>query len=335
MPDPSRRAFALGLAACAGLAVAGLAPRPAGPLVVIGGGPAGAAAALALRRADPRATVLLIERDPARLAAEDLDAPAARFGPPRGGAGFARLTAAGVAVMLDDVMQIDWAAARLELLSGRRIGFDRVFLAPGTAARSEAIAGLDAHARHAWPAAWGNAREARRLAAQLAALPAAGHVVLRLPPAGLGHPRAALGRALALAQHLAAQRPAARLTVLDADPGSALAPAFARAAARRGLSRQVSWLTAADGAGLRAVDARRGLLETGAGPIHANVVNFIPPQRAGTIAVTAGLVDDSGWCPCDGAGRSARQPGAVILGDARKGATRTLAAALASARRIG
>ncbi|MDP3340388.1 FAD-dependent oxidoreductase [Frigidibacter sp.] len=335
MPDPSRRAFALGLAACAGLAGVGLAARPASQLVVIGGGPAGAAAALALRRANPRAEVLLVERDPARLAATDTDPAAARFSPPRSGASLARLTAAGIGVMLDDVMQIDWSAARAELFSGRRIAFDALFLAPGTAARNEAIAGLDAHARHAWPAAWGNPREARRLAAQLAALPAAGHVVLRLPPAGLGHPEAALGRALALAQYLTAQRPAARLTVLDADPISALAPAFAKSAAERGILRQVTWVTAADGAGLRGVDARRGLLDTEAGLIRADVVNFVPPQQAGTIAVTAGLVDDSGWCPCDAGGRSARRHGAVILGDARKGAKRTLAAALASATRIG
>ncbi len=332
MPDPSRRAFALGLAACAGLAAAGLAARPAGQLVVIGGGPAGAAAALALRSANPRATVLLVERDPARLAAAETDPAAARFNPPRSGSSLARLTAAGIGVMLDDVLQIDWPAARAELFSGRRIAFDTLVLAPGTAPRAEAIAGLDAHARHTWPAAWGNMREARRLAAQLAALPEAGHVVLRLP-AGLGHPEAALGRALALARHLAERRPAARLTVLDADPASALAPAFAKAA--RGTLRQVTWLTAAEGAALRSVDARRGLLDTEAGLIRADVVNFLTPQQAGTIAVTAGLADGSGWCPCDAGGLSARQPGAIILGDARKGATRTRAAALASGARIG
>jgi sulfide dehydrogenase [flavocytochrome c] flavoprotein subunit len=31
----------------------------------------------------------------------------------------------------------------------------------------------------------------------------------------------------------------------------------------------------------------------------ADVINIIPPQKAGAIAFAAGLTDDSGWCPVD------------------------------------
>lgn len=326
-----RRSFALGLLAASALTTAGTALllRPGDRAVVVGGGPAGAEAALALRAAHPRAAVLLVERDPTRLARPAEDAAAEAFLQPRAAATHDRLMQAGVQVVLDDVAGIDWAAGRLSLFSGRSLAYDRLLLAPGTAPRSEAIDGLDAVARHAWPAAWGNPREARRLAAQLAALPERGHVVLRLPEGTISHPQAALDRAVRLAGHLAANRPLARLTVLDGSDSDAL---FRRFAAMPDLARNTRWVTLAQGASVRAVDAARGLLETGAGRLHADVVNFVPPHQAGTIAHLAGLADASGWCPCDGRARSLLRPEAVVLGDARKGAQRTLAAASDSAR---
>lgn len=333
MHSLSRRHFTLGLAAASALAAAGGAAiglRPGERTIVIGGGPAGAGAALALRAAHPTARVLLVERDPGRLAREAEDAAAAAFTRPRAEASLEALKAAGIDVVLDDVVEIDWAAARLALFSNRQLAFDRLLLAPGTGPRDEAIPGLDAVARHAWPAAWGSTREARRLAAQLAALPERGHVVLRLPAGEIGHPQAAVARAVGLARHLAAARPAGRLTVLDGSADDRLARAFAEAAPR-GPAAGVTWLTAAEGGIVRAVDARQGLIETDAGRLRADVVNFVPPLRAGEIARTAGLVDATGWCPCDARGRSSLRDGVLVLGDARKSALRTVAGAVQSA----
>ncbi|MFQ6774527.1 FAD-dependent oxidoreductase [Cereibacter sphaeroides] len=332
MQSLSRRCFTLGLAAAASLAAGGaaFALRPGERVLVVGGGPAGAEAALALRAAHPRASVLLVERDPTRLAREPDEAGLAGFLRPRAEAGLAALKAAGVALALDEVVSIDWAAGRAVLFSGRDLAFDRLLLAPGTAPRDEAIPGLDAVARHAWPAAWGNPREARRLLAGLQALPERGHVVLRLPEGKAAHPAAALARALALAGHVA-RRPGARLTVLDGSEGVDLARAFADRAPAEAAAR-VEWVSAAQGGRVRAVDAQRGLIETEAGPVRADVVNFVPALRAGAIAAAAGLADASGWCPCDAEGRSVLRREALVLGDARKSAPRTVAEALRSAR---
>ena len=47
------------------------------------------------------------------------------------------------------------------------------------------------------------------------------------------------------------------------------------------------------------------------------VVNFIPPQKAGAIAHTAGLVDGSGWCPVNQRTfESTIHPGIHVIGDA-------------------
>lgn len=336
MQSLSRRRFAQTLFAGAALAgTAGLAAklRAKERAIVVGGGPAGAQAALALRAVSPRSHVLLIERDPTRLAESATETTAGPFSRPGTAIALDALRRAGVEVVLDDVGAVDWRAARLDLFSGRALAFERLLLAPGTAPRAEAIAGLDAVARHDWPAAWGNPREARRLLAQLSALPERGHVVLRLP-AEISHPEVALARARDLAGLLAETRPAARLTVLDGSASDHLATAFAEAAAPDPFAMRVDWRIAGAGGTVLGVDPRRGRIETDAGLIRADVVNFVPPHSAGTIARLAGLADTSGWCPCDGHGHSSLRPEVQILGDARKDVRRTLAAALQSGRDV-
>ncbi|GAA0309208.1 FAD-dependent oxidoreductase [Rhodovulum strictum] len=331
MQTPTRRRFlecllagAAATGACGLLAPAAWARSPA---IIVGGGPAGAGAALALRQAQPDTPVLMIERDPTRLGRS----PALAFDQPAAGPDLDMLRRAGVEVVLDDVVDLDWKAARIELFSGRRLAFDRLFMAPGSAALDEAIPGLDPRTRHLWPAAWGNLREARRLRAQLASLPGTGHVVLRLP-ATISHPEAALGRALDLAALLSRTRPDSRLTVLEGSRGTDLAARFQSELARQRLHLGTEWLDGANGGTVLRVDAARGEIETDAGRLRADVVNFVGHQGAGPIARTAGLTDDSGWCPTDPRGRSTRHPEAVILGDARKAARRTIADALLSAR---
>ncbi|MCO8144590.1 NAD(P)/FAD-dependent oxidoreductase [Rhodovulum tesquicola] len=331
MQDLNRRRFFAGL--LAGTALAGAAGINARAnrtqAVIVGGGPAGAAAALALREAHPANPVLLVERDPRRLGPVEQ----ASFDRPSAGPDLSTLRRAGVEVVLDDVMGLDWRAARLNLFSGRRLAFDSLLLAPGTAALAEPIPGLDAVARHLWPAAWGNAREARRLRAQLAALPEDGHVVLRLP-AELSHPDAALGRAVQIATLLDRTRPDSRFTVLEAGMSSDLSQRFRRRLDAKGVRTRSEWRTGQTGGNVLRVDARNGMLETDGGLLRADVVNFVGLQGAGTIARAAGLSDASGWCPVDARGRSLIRPEAVILGDARKDAKRHVADAVLSGRRV-
>ena len=51
--------------------------------------------------------------------------------------------------------------------------------------------------------------------------------------------------------------------------------------------------------------------------IKADVINIIPPQKAGEIAISSGLADQSGWCPIDLLTFESRQQANIhIIGDA-------------------
>jgi len=324
-PNLSRRALLQGTIASGLAIVAGVSTLPKrAEAVVLGAGPAGAAAALRLATSQAGLNVTLIERDPARFSTGGLDM--AGFTRQNTRLSLQQLKAAGVSILLDTALDVDWTAQRLSLLSGRSIAFDRLYLAPGSAALDENIPGLDARARHMWPAAWGNAREGQRLARSLALMPPAGHVVLRLPRL-VSHPEVAARRIGWILQNMPG--PAARLSVLDAGSDPTLRDR-ALAGEIQAQSARLSWHLAGAGGDVRAVDPSRGQIETDAGLIRADVVNFIPQQAAGHIARTSGLTDTSGWCPVDLDGRSTRKACVSVLGDVRKGAQRTAPAAIES-----
>ena len=297
-------------------------------IVIVGGGPAGVAAALAARRADSRAQLLLIERDPGSFKPHIENQNG--FQKPSPGDAMKLLGNAGIDVALDDIEAVDWSSKTAHALSGRAFAFDEIVLAPGTAAQDEGIAGLDDRARHHWPAAWGSRREAKRLAAQLAGMPEDGHVVVRLPAGEVSHREGLAQRVVRIAQYLNAEKTAAKLTVLDATGDSGAAEVFAAAAAQRNLGERVQWIGKGDGARVLGVDAAAGKIETPLGILKADVVNFITPQQAGPIAHASGLTDKSGWCPCGADQRSLINPAAFVVGDANRFAQRSVDGAMQS-----
>ena len=334
MRELSRRSLIAGLvvggpAFAAGnhLLSAGKTPRSK-RVAIIGGGPAGVAAALALHQADTSARLMLIERDPATL--NSISSAQQRFQKPSVTGVFNKLKAAGIEIALDEIADIDWQRQNARGISGRDFAFDDIVVAPGTTVQDEGIAGLDAIARHRWPAAWGSPREAKRLTAQLATMREGGHAVLRLPSGDVSHPAGLPHRAVEIAELLARKNPTSRLTVLDATHGTQAADAFASAIAGTDLGQRVEWLGRETPVEVREVDAYAGRLETSYGAIQADVVNFITAQEAGAIAQAAGLADHTGWCPCGDDMRSLINPGAIVVGDANRLAQRTVDGAVRS-----
>jgi len=64
------------------------------------------------------------------------------------------------------------------------------------------------------------------------------------------------------------------------------------------------------------VDAKSMTVETDFGPVKGDVINVIPPQKAGKLAFDAGLTNESGWCPVDPSSfESTIQPGIHVIGD--------------------
>jgi NADH dehydrogenase FAD-containing subunit len=65
------------------------------------------------------------------------------------------------------------------------------------------------------------------------------------------------------------------------------------------------------------VDAKSGTVETDLDEFQGAVLNVVPGQQAGSIAMASGLTDDSGFCPIDANSmRSTVNENVFVLGDA-------------------
>jgi NADPH-dependent 2,4-dienoyl-CoA reductase/sulfur reductase-like enzyme len=144
-----------------------------------------------------------------------------------------------------------------------------------------------------------------------------GVFVLTIPPAAYRCPPGPYERACQVAWYLKNHRPKSRLIVLDANPNVVSKAALFRAAWRdypnleyKGSSKVVK------------VDAGARVVTTEIGDrVKYDVLNLIPPQRAGTIAVQADLVGaDKRWCEVDHVTyESVKHKDVHVVGDATTG----------------
>ena len=79
----------------------------------------------------------------------------------------------------------------------------------------------------------------------------------------------------------------------------------------------IDWVPLFDDGRVVAVDPAGMTVQTEFGEHKGDVINIIPPQRAGSVVEMAGLTDGSGWCPVDPRTfESTLRPGVHVVGDA-------------------
>ncbi len=315
----SRREFLkLGLAASAALL-----PRPAfaqgaGPrVVVVGGGFAGASCARALREADAKIAVTLVEPNATFTACPFSNAvigglrelAAQQFT-------YERVAAGGITVARAMATAVDAQARAVTLADGARLAYDRLVLAPGIDIRWGALPGYDEAAAAHLPHAWRAGEQTLLLRRQLEAMPDGGLVVISAPANPFRCPPGPYERASLIAHYLKTKKPKSKLLVLDAKDAFSKQRLFQAAWAELypGL---LEWVPLSKGGAVTSVDVASRTLVTDFGKHQAAVANVIPPQKAGRIAEAAGVADRTGWCPIDPVTFESRLvPRIHVIGDA-------------------
>jgi sulfide dehydrogenase [flavocytochrome c] flavoprotein chain len=317
----SRRAFLkLGIAATGSAALfspPAFSQGAAARVVVVGGGFAGASCARALRQADPRIAVTLVEANATFTACPFSNAvlgglrelTAQQFT-------YERVAADGIIVARATATAVDAQARSVTLADGARLPYDRLVLAPGIDIRWGALPGYDEGAAAQMPHAWKAGEQTLLLRRQLEAMDDGGLVVISAPANPFRCPPGPYERASLIAHYLKAKKPKSKLLVLDAKDAFSKQRLFQAAWAELypGL---LEWVPLSKGGNVTSVDAATRTLVTDFGRHQAKVANVIPPQKAGRIADVAGVADRSGWCPIDPVTfESKLQPGIHVIGDA-------------------
>jgi sulfide dehydrogenase [flavocytochrome c] flavoprotein chain len=123
-------------------------------------------------------------------------------------------------------------------------------------------------------------------------------------------------RASLIAYYLKRTKPRSKLIVLDAKDNFSKQRLF-QAAWQQLYPGLLEWVSLSNGGKVTSVDTKTRTLVTDFATYKADVANVIPPQRAGSIAETAGVADRTGWCPIDPATFESRlQPNIHVIGDA-------------------
>ena len=290
-------------AGAAGFALAGLGGcatvgGPAkGRVAVVGGGYGGATAAKHIRMLDPSIEVVLIEPNEAFVSCPisnmvlggfktmaDITTP------------YSGLERHGVRVVRDTATAIDVEKKEVRLARGAAVKFDRVIVSPGVDFMWEALPAMaSASAQEQVLHAWKAGPQTAALRRQLEAMPDGGVYVLTVPLAPYRCPPGPYERVCQVAAYFKAAKPRSKIILLDENPDvTSKGPLFKKAWAElyagmiefRGNSKLVD------------VDVAGKTAKLEFGDVKADVLNVLPPMKAGNIAAPY-ITANRRWCEVD------------------------------------
>ncbi len=222
----------------------------------------------------------------------------------------------GVDIRQGNVVGIDPVGRKVTLADGSTLQYDRLIVAPGVV--FDVLPGLESDAArsrvvHAWQAG----PETTTLRNQLLAMPARGTFVMTIPASPYRCPPGPYERACVVADWLKRNRPGSKVIVLDANAGIQ-AERHTFETAFGGLFKDV--VEYVPNAAVNSIDTgpSRIVVDSKMGIVIGDVVNAIPPQRAGKIVLDNGLANssDGRWAGVNAATfESTAAAGVHVIGD--------------------
>jgi len=221
----------------------------------------------------------------------------------------------GIQWVHDTVTALDLVAKKIKMQRGE-LTYDRLVVAPGIDFIYDAIPMLKSREAqrkipHAWKAGW----QTVNLRQQLTAMPDGGVFAMHIPKGPYRCPPGPYERASQVATYLKAFKPKSKVIVLDANPDIV---------SKTGLFHQVfndeyaGLIDYRPNQAMMDVDVATNTIKTDFDEVKADVLNVIPPQRAGKIAQMAHLNNiDARWCEVDFLTyESTLAPNVHVIGDA-------------------
>nr|MBP7872379.1 FAD-dependent oxidoreductase [Comamonas sp.] len=233
------------------------------------------------------------------------------------GHGYDGLRKAGIGVVHARAEDVDTAARSVRLSSGQTLRYDKLVLSPGVDMRWNALQGYDEAAAHLAPHAWKAGPQTQLLRQQMEAMEDGGTFVMVIPANPFRCPPGPYERAAMVAHYFKQHKPKSKILLLDNKDAFSKQGLFLQGY-KALYGDMIEWVKQSDDGQVVRVDARQRVVETAFGTQHkADVLNVIPPQKAGFIAERAGVTDASGWVPIKPESfESAQVPHVYVLGDA-------------------
>ena len=316
----SRREFMQWTAAVGASALTGCATTgggSAGRVVVIGGGIGGGTAAKYIKMWSPDIDVTVVERE-----ADFISCPISNL-VLAGNATMAQITTGysglanrGINVVRDSAVAVDPVAKTVRLAGGTTLRYDRLIVSPGVDFVYDSIPGLNNAAAqsqvlHAWKAG----PQTLALKKQLESMRDGGVFVMHIPLAPFRCPPGPYERICQVADYFQRAKAKSKIIVLDSNPDLVSKAGLFRGAWNGLYKGMIDYRPNSE---IADVDVKGMTIKLQFGDVRGDVLNVVPPHRAGDIALQAGLITaNNRWCGIDWLTcESVKVPGVHVLGDA-------------------
>ena len=293
----NRRGFLQLAAAPLALAPGARAQAKGARVVVVGGGYAGATAARYLRLADPGLDVTLVEPEMAYYTCPLSNLVLGGLRTLQSiSVGYGQLSRAGVRVVQDRAVAVDPESRRVRLARGDPVAFDRAIVAAGIDFMWDELPALkEPAAREAVPHAWKAGPQTGLLRRQLESMPDGGTFVISIPEAPFRCPPGPYERACQAAAYFRKAKPRSRVVIVDANDDVLSKGALFRQAWKDLYAGVIEYRP--DSKAID-VDVANRTVKLDFGDVKGDVLNVIPPMRAGDIAAPF-ITANGRWCEVD------------------------------------
>jgi len=295
-------------------------------VVVVGGGVGGCTAAKYLRKLDPTVEVTLITPTSTytscfmsnEVLSGDRTLQSITFS-------YDDLVSKyGVKVVVDSAVGLDPAKKEVQTAGGAKLAYDACVVSPGVDFKWDAIEGYDAEVAETVTHAWFAGSQTTTLRNQLLAMPDGGKVIIVAPPNPYKCPPGPYERAAQIAMYCKHHKPRSKILILDPKDSFSKQGLFTQGWTQHyGFgtdNAMIEWIGGFAGGKIEELDADGMTLYGEVDEFSADVINIIPPQKAGKIAFVGDLVDGD-WCSVNKRTfESSRHPDVYVLGDATSAA---------------
>jgi NADPH-dependent 2,4-dienoyl-CoA reductase/sulfur reductase-like enzyme len=202
----------------------------------------------------------------------------------------------GVTVVHDTVSAIDTTRKTVRLAGGSEIRYDKLILSPGIDLMFDSVEGLkkaqaEGHALQAWKAG----PETESLFKQIESMRDGGVFAIAIPEAPYRCPPGPYERASLVAAYFKQHKPKSKVLILDANQDVTSKGPLFKKAWNELYGGMVEYRPQHKAVG---IDAKTHTIKFDVqDDVKADVMNVLPPMRAGAIAVQTGLANSNArWC---------------------------------------
>ncbi len=221
----------------------------------------------------------------------------------------------GVNVVHDWALSVDTSARKVKLGSGASVSYDKLILSPGIDLKYESINGYSPEAQTRMPHAWKSGTQVKVLRDHVLNMPKGGTFAMVPPPNPFRCPPGPYERVSMVAHLLKERNPTAKIVVIDPKNKFSKQGLF-MAGGEKHYPGMIEWIDADTHGGIKSVNHETMEIETDLDTFKADAACVVPAQRAGAIAMNAGVTDGD-WSPIVPESMQSRADSNIyVLGDA-------------------